>query len=537
MSSDLLLNLWRESCRHIELDQSIESIARLVTGALPADLLVVRRLDADRGVIETVAAGAARPGVALPADARTECSPDVLRQVLSWSRDARILRGAPGGSDPLLRWVAPARTTGDCLAGALVSEGLPRGVVVLIAPTGAFDASHEALFRELIEPIAVAFANDARLHELARLRDALEADKQALLSRLERHDVAEAIVGADGGLRSVMQQMEQVAATDAPVLIIGETGTGKEVLARALHGRSRRSQGPIVRVNCGAIPPGLVDSELFGHERGSFTGAVSTRRGWFERADGGTLFLDEIGELTLDAQVRLLRILQDGTFERVGAHRALTVDVRIIAATNRDLRDMVALGRFREDLWYRIGVFPIYLPPLRERLEDLPPLAAHFAWRAGKRLGGAPLAVSPEDLSLLLGYSWPGNVRELAAVIERAAILGNGHRLNVAAALGAAAPLSRSALPAGTPDSLFPGTGATPDSLPPGAGERVRASGESETTLNAAMATHIRQALERARGRIEGPRGAAAALGINPHTLRARMRKLGIDWSEYRRTP
>ena len=199
--------------------------------------------------------------------------------------------------------------------------------------------------------------------------------------------MTDAIVGADAGLREVMERIDQVAPTDVPVLILGETGSGKEVLARAIHQRSRRGAGPVVRVNCGALPPGLIDSELFGHERGSFTGATSVRKGWFERADGGTLFLDEVAELPLDAQVRLLRILQDGTFERVGGHKSLKVDVRIVAATHRDLRAMVSQGTFREDLWYRISVFPVDLPPLRERIEDIPPLAAHFASRAGKRLG------------------------------------------------------------------------------------------------------------------------------------------------------
>src|SRR6185436_1472920 len=190
-----------------------------------------------------------------------------------------------------------------------------------------------------------------------------------------------------------------------------------------------RRSGPIVRVNCGAIPTELVDSELFGHEKGSFTGAIATHRGWFERADGGTLFLDEIGELPAAAQVRLLRILQDGSFERVGGGQALKADVRLIAATHRDLDEMVGEGAFRRDLWYRISVFPIDLPPLRERLSDIPELAAHFARGAGKRLGGMPLVPTPQDYAALLAYSWPGNVRELAAVIERAAILGDGRCL------------------------------------------------------------------------------------------------------------
>src|SRR6185503_13651328 len=242
-----------------------------------------------------------------------------------------------------------------------------------------FEPRHHPMVEAILEPVSVALANNFRHHELARLREAVEAENRALLSRLDRDAVSDTIVGSDAGLKSVMERIDQVAPTDAPVLILGETGSGKEVLARAIHSRSKRADGPVVRVNCGALPPGLIDSELFGHERGSFTGAMNVRKGWFERADGGTLFLDEIGELPLDAQVRLLRVLQDGVFERVGGSRALKVDVRVIAATHRDLAQMVRTGTFREDLWYRLGVFPIRLPPLRERIEDIPALASHFA--------------------------------------------------------------------------------------------------------------------------------------------------------------
>jgi DNA-binding NtrC family response regulator len=291
--------------------------------------------------------------------------------------------------------------------------------------------------------------------------------------------------------------------------VLGETGSGKEVVARAIHARSRRAAGPFLRVNCGAIPPGLVDSELFGHERGSFTGALSERRGWFERADRGTLFLDEIGELPLEAQVRLLRVLQDHTLERVGGHRPVPVDVRIVAATHRDLQRLIAEGRFREDLWYRIAIFPIQLSPLRERAEDIPALANYFALRAARRFGTPPHIPAPEDLALLVSYPWPGNVRELIAVMERAVILGNGERLEVAKALGV--------VPAPT------GHASSSVRAPAGAAD------EPFLPLDRAMARHIEAALARTGGRVEGSRGAAALLGINPHTLRARMRKLGVD--------
>jgi transcriptional regulator with GAF, ATPase, and Fis domain len=346
-------------------------------------------------------------------------------------------------------------------------------------------------------------------------------------------------------LREVTERIAQVAATDVPVLVLGETGTGKEVVARAIHARSVRKKGPIVCVNCGAIAPGLVDSELFGHERGSFTGASATRKGWFERADGGTLFLDEIGELPLEAQVRLLRVLQEGTFERVGGTRGIHVDVRVIAATHRNLEDMVAAASFREDLWYRLSVFPVYLPPLRERPGDVPALAAHFAWKAGKRLGGNPLVPNDADVELLLSYDWPGNVRELAAVIERAAILGGGKKLNVAGALGvrgtgtqksvppppmplaalsAAASSVQNALATSSATYATAAANVTP----------IKSALQDFPTLDEAMARHIQAALEHTNGRIEGKGGAADLLDINPHTLRSRMKKLGVDWNRFR---
>jgi transcriptional regulator with GAF, ATPase, and Fis domain len=266
----------------------------------------------------------------------------------------------------------------------------------------------------------------------------------------------------------------------------------------------------MVRVNCGAIPAELIDSALFGHERGSFTGATSTHLGWFERANGGTLFLDEIAELPLAAQVRLLRVLQEGTLERVGGNRSIEVSVRVVTATHRDLRAMCAAGRFREDLWYRISVFSVRIPPLRDRPEDIAELATHFARRSGLRLAGVPLVPSAVEIATLRQYPWPGNVRELAAVIERAAILGGGTRLELVAALGHAPVPRAQRAPAPAPDvEAFP-------------------------SLADAIRQHITRALERTGGRIEGAGGAAALLGINPHTLRGKMRKLGVDWSAYR---
>jgi transcriptional regulator with GAF, ATPase, and Fis domain len=512
----LLIEVWSEVCRHLEIGESVARILPVLARRLPVAGLLVRHLDLQRAYLETVAEGWDRHR---PAAGRPLCEAPLrdVEQILVWCKQAEVLRGRAAAVRERFPALLPAEIDGDILAGPLSPPEGPAGALVLVARPGeTFAPDDESVLWLLLEPLAVALENDRRLRELQALREAVEADNRSLLSRLGRHDISDSIVGAETGLKAVMEQIQLVARSDVPVLVLGETGSGKEVVARAIHQRSRRSAGPFLRVNCGAIPAELLDSELFGHERGSFTGAVGARKGWFERADGGTLFLDECGELSLAAQVRLLRILQDGSFERVGGERQLHVDVRIVAATHRDLHALVADGRFREDLWYRIAVFPIRLPPLRDRPEDIPSLAAHLALRAAKRLGTPPLVPSAADIERLVDDPWPGNVRELAAVIERAAILGGGGCLEVAQALGSPAPSPRPA-PAG-------GRNGTP----PPDGTR------DFPTLDGAMARHIEAALARTHGRIEGPHGAAQLLAINPHTLRARMRKLGIDWRGFR---
>ncbi len=322
----------------------------------------------------------------------------------------------------------------------------------------------------------------------------------------------ERLIGSDTGLAAVMARARMVSRSTAPVLLFGETGTGKEIIARAIHEHSPFRSGPFRRVNCGAIAPELIDSELFGHERGAFTGASTRRKGWFEQADGGTLFLDEVGELPLAAQVRLLRVVQDGEVVRVGGERPVRVNVRIVAATHRDLPAMVEAQTFREDLYYRLSVFPIVIPPLRDRPGDIRAFAEYFAERAANRFGLRPVPVSDDDARLLAEYRWPGNVREIAAVMDRAVLIGQGRELNVAAAVGQG---TRAGKPA-----------------------TVRVSEEVSASriepLDVVMRRYIEAALREAHGRVEGPNGAARMLLINPHTLRARMRKLKIDWRGFR---
>jgi DNA-binding NtrC family response regulator len=333
---------------------------------------------------------------------------------------------------------------------------------------------------------------------LARIRTHLSLRRQ-----IEAQPAAAArdasMVGDSQALARVRQQIAQVAATDSSVLVFGETGTGKELVARAIHEASARRGGPLVAVNCAALPRELVESELFGHEKGAFTGAAQQRRGRFELAAGGTLFLDEVGELPPEAQAKLLRALQEREFERVGGTRTIRADVRLIAATNRDLQGRVSAGAFRADLYYRLNVFPIALPPLRERREDIPLLVRHLAGRVARRLGRELEAISPAFVERAAAHDWPGNVRELENVIERALIMSGGALLDGS--------------------DLFRPL------------ERAEAA-PSMTTLEDMERAYILRVLDGVGWQIEGERGAARILGLNPSTLRGRMRKLGI-----RKTP
>ncbi len=515
--TSFMLGVWREASRHIEVTEFAATLAQMAAHRMPLSRLIIQRIDQEHSRLETVALHSVEGDEQRVPEA-TKWSTRAIARLLSWCRRGEVehcLTANPTRS--LALSVIPSFLQGEVIAGPLVSEHGSYGVVLFQAKSSQhFTADHKALCRALLDPCAVALHNDYRLSELRILREAAEADKRFLLNRLGREDLSTPIVGAERGLHSVMERVGLVARSDAPVLLLGETGSGKEVIARAIHERSPRAHGPFLRVNCGAIPPELIDAELFGHEKGSFTGATSTRRGWFERANEGTLFLDEIGELPLAAQVRFLRVLQEGSFERVGGEHSLKGDVRIVVATHRDLAAMVQSGDFREDLWYRIAVFPIVIPPLRERPEDIPLLADHFARRAALRFGLKLQLPIPEHIALLHSYPWPGNVRELGSVIDRAAILGDGEQLEVARALGVGAEVLT---PVKTASTLQP---------------REQWATPSLLTLDLAMKRHLEDALTRTKGRVDGPYGAATLLNINPHTLRARMRKLGIDWTSFR---
>lgn len=502
----LLLAAWREVGRHLDLHDSLPFFHGLLGKELALEGLALYQNRGLRHALQRLAAMGS--GCELPE----------LLEGNAWNAwlDRMLLQGKATGEAP-----GELQTLGPACLGLLMAEQGLAGLVVLLARHPLPDA-HRALFETLLEPMGAALANHRRLMRMETLRQAAEADRSALLCRLGRESLSIPVIGAAGGLAQVMERVDLVAPSDLTVLLLGETGSGKEVIGRAVHERSARAKGPFLRVNCGAITPELIDSELFGHEKGSFTGALATRQGWFERAHGGTLFLDEIGELPLSAQVRLLRVLQDGTLHRLGGEREIRVDVRVVAATHRHLERMVQEGSFREDLWYRIAAFPIAIPPLRQRLDDLPALADHIARRASQRLGLTLQLPTAADLDLLCRYPWPGNVRELIAVIERAAVLGAGRGLRLDLALG------------GSPGSAVTQASSASTQPPVPQGPPTRQETRMFATLEAAMRQHIETALAHAKGRIEGPAGAAHRLAINPHTLRSRMRKLGIDAAAFR---
>lgn len=366
---------------------------------------------------------------------------------------------------------------------------------------------HTQLIGSLHEPFAIAMSNILKHMEVLRLKEMLADDNKYLHKELLQLS-GDKIVGAEFGLQNVMEMVRQVAPLGSPVLLLGETGVGKEVIANALHYSSQRKGGPFIKVNCGAIPESLMDSELFGHEKGSFTGAINRKRGRFERAHTGTLFLDEIGELPWAAQVKLLRVLQNKEVERVGGAESIPVDVRIISATNRKLEEMVDSGDFRRDLWYRLNVFPITIPALRHRKDDIPALVQHFIQRKSMdlKVQDAP-ALHAEALHRLKRYDWPGNVRELENMVERELIqcCGQGAK----------------------PFLTFDGVVFIPESRE--FGQRPETCRVS-MTLDEVVADYIKNVLRETNGKVEGLDGAAKYLNLHPSTLRGKMRKLGIPY-------
>jgi transcriptional regulator with GAF, ATPase, and Fis domain len=499
-------------CSSLDIEKSLSSCFQFIREYTPAGYLSLIKYHYETGTVETVA------------DTHIESFPDVPEKIIlppeaqqkvqdEWI-DLRVRRIDNISDHVVLSVLGKVFTDDDrstiiiddlsALVIDLMLEGKEVGVITVVNDgLRKFTSEDVRLLTLLNEPFSIALTNGLRYRELLNLKNLLSDDNQFLKEELWQLACSN-VVGADSGLKGVMDLAKQVAPLNSPVLLLGETGTGKEVVAGAIHSLSSRKNGPFIKVNCGAIPETMMDSELFGHEKGAFTGAVNQKRGRFERSHKGTIFLDEIGELHPEVQVRLLRVLQEKEIERVGGTETIKVDIRVIAATHCDLESLMAEGKFREDLYFRLKIFPIVIPPLRNRTEDIPSLVHHFLQKKSKEMQLSDIpSLSATASRLLTAYSWPGNVRELENAIERELILNRG------------APLEF--------NNIEPTKKAI--DVPPD-----RQLNSDTFNLNQIMKKHIENALEAAGGKVEGKGGAAELLSINPRTLRHRMRKIGVSF-------
>ncbi|MCK5783370.1 MAG: sigma 54-interacting transcriptional regulator [Desulfobacterales bacterium] len=496
-------------CGSLNIDRSLKNCFDYLEQIIPMSVMYLHLFDPDHSVIRKISAVIKDTSeifydtIPIPESIKHRVFAD-------WSnlKDAIIINRPE--SDPVSKMVVQYINRPDLsfIMLPLKLEGDRLGSISIYTKgKDQYSQVHADLFSLLNEPFSIAMSNVLRHQEILKLKDILADDNKYLNQELLRISGDE-IIGKDKGLKGVMDMVRQVAPLNNPVLLLGETGSGKEVIANAIHYSSVRKNHPFIKVNCGAIPENLVDSELFGHEKGAFTGAIAQKRGRFERAHKGTIFLDEIGELPPMAQIRMLRVLQDNEIERVGGTESITVDTRIISATHRNLETMVANKQFREDLWYRLNVFPITIPPLRQRQEDIPELVRYFLERKLKELK-MPVTpiVSADTIEKLKSYRWPGNVRELENTLERALIQSRGQT--------------------GSDFSFMVETILQPC--------RNAAADEPDNdnklmNLDDAMAVHIQHALKITRGKIYGSDGAAKLLGVNPNTLRSRMDRLEIRY-------
>lgn len=497
-------------CGTLEIEQALFSTLQFLRTNVPIDIMFLEYYDKQIEAMRTLAKATPRSGQLLDLVVRvSDKAKEQTRKKYSSMKDKTILFKNPDEDLLAKELLSFHKINASSLLVLLLESGnqLIGTVVLIITGEEKLNQKQIEYLSLLKEPFAIALSNHKRHREVTRLKELLADDNNYLHQQL-RSISGDEIIGANYGLKDVMQKVIQVANLDSPVLLLGETGVGKDVIANAIHYSSTRSNQPFIIVNCGAIPESLIDSELFGHEKGAFTGAISQKRGRFERADKGTIFLDEIGELPLQAQVRLLRVLQDKEFERVGGTETIKLNIRIIAATNRNLQKMVAEQMFRKDLWFRLNVFPIYIPPLRARREDIPELAQYFVELKSVELKLSKCPdISDAARDLLVSYAWPGNVRELQNVVERELII------NPTGPLG----FNHFQLQQEN-NELSPST--------------YRNSGEEigTTDLDSVVSNHIMKVLKQSHGKIHGRGGAAELLGINASTLRNKMNKLKIKY-------
>ena len=498
----LMLQLSTALLSHMDIGKLLGAISASIHEVIPHDSAAVSLYDAETNQLVSHFLGAQDQRV-FPGELRLSLDDTVSGQVFRTREPVVVSRLAETADTPgTLRNLTAMGMQSGCWV-PLIHHEKAIGVLSIVSRMEAGIGPHEAdTLVRMASQVAMAIDNSIAFQRIAELRDQLRQEKQYLEEEINLDNRYEDIVGDSKGLRQVLKEIETVAPTTATVLIQGETGTGKELLARAIHRLSPRRERTFIKLNCAAIPAGLLESELFGHEKGAFTGAIARKMGRLELAHEGTLFLDEVGEMPLDLQPKLLRALQEREIERLGGTRPISVDVRLIAATNRDLAQMVAEKQFRSDLYYRLKVFPIFSPPLRDRGSDIPVLVRHFVATNSRRMGKTIESIPDETMKALTGWPWPGNIRELENFIERAVILTRGRELYV--------PLAELET----------------------ASAEIREVPES-ATLHEAEREHILRVLREAKGQIGGEDGAAARLGLKRTTLNSKLKKLGIERSDY----
>lgn len=521
-------------CSSLDFGQAIERTRRFLSDLLPLDGLYVNLVESGGTATRTMAAvneeSGLRRNIPIPLTPEAvEYIQEFLRKKAKRTLDAaRISRDSSSSVMGSIEGPILGYEGREIMVQRLNIAGEYFGTLIASSKQGRqFNEEHLALYASLNQPFSIALANALSYEKANNLKDRLAEENRFLAQELQTHQEF-TIIGAENGMKNVVEMVEQVAPLSNTVLLLGETGTGKEIVANAIHKASKRSGGPFIKVNCGAIPENLIDSELFGHEKGAFTGAAARKKGRFERADGGTIFLDEIGELPLPAQVRLLRVLQTKEIERVGGSEPIPVDIRIIAATHRKLEQMISENKFREDLWYRINIFPIIIPPLRQRNEDIPLLVEHFVNKKAREMGLRKVPkVAAETLQQLSGHSWPGNVRELENVVERALIQNRDQNLRIDPYIFAVTGDNQGPESGHGSHCMFPCLAKNAKTTTP-----QQISTKIPLTLDEAMARQIRETLKHTKGKVGGEGGAAKILGLNSSTLRNRMNKLGISYGK-----
>jgi transcriptional regulator with GAF, ATPase, and Fis domain len=493
---DFFIGATLRICSSLEIEKALWKCLMYIRDYMPADRLYLRKDDLENRIINVIASATVEGG---------NISTDQIPMAQNYKAMDDVWIANDVETHYLMKHYTKYLDKNSSLINLkLVIEEEFIGALILSAHgKNCYTENHAKLLSLLREPLGIALANSLKHREVLKLQEKLKDHNRYLQTELLRIS-GDDIIGKNSGLSGVMEAVSQVAPLHTPVLLIGDTGTGKEVIANAIHNFSPRKDGPFIKVNCGAIPETVIDSELFGHEKGAFTGAIAQKRGHFERAHEGTILLDEIGELPPEAQMRMLRVLQDKEIYRVGGSKPVKVDIRLIAATHRDLEDLISKEKFRRDLYYRLRVFPIIVPTLKQRKGDIPGLVQHFIDKKSQEMGiSQAVSLAPGALDRLLEYDWPGNVRELENAVERALIIRKGSII----------------------DFPYITTVHLPDDI-----QQQKQPAEQPRPMDQILTEEIKKVLTLTNGKVEGRNGAAEILKVKPNTLRSRMKKLGIPF-------